>query len=240
MQILTRDQISNVRWILERAPEFHEEVYLCFIDYSKAFDCVDHDTLFNSLRDMGFPEHLIRLLSSLYKNQEATVRTQYGDTESFGIGKGVRQECILSPTLFNLYAEEIMREAGLEEMEEGVRIGGRNINNLRYADDTTLAANKKADLQKLLERVIEASKKAGLQLNIKKTKVMSNAAMDTFTVYNEEIEVVENFNLLGATIEGKGDCSTEIKRRLVLGRVAMVGLDKIWKDKNISTSKKRD
>lgn len=135
---------------------------MCFIDYSKAFDCVDHERMWNTLRDMGFPEHLIHLLHNLYDNQEAVVRTEFGDTENFGIGKGVRQGCILSPSLFNLYAERVMREAGVEESEAGIMIGGRKLNNLRYADDTTLLATKIPDLQSLIVNVQQASEKAGL------------------------------------------------------------------------------
>src|SRR5271163_2400691 len=161
----TRDQIANVRWIMERAREYNQDVYLCFIDYSKAFDCVDHALLWNTLREMGFPKHLIVLLHNLYESQEATVRTVHGETESFGIGKGVRQGCILSPVLFNLYAERIMREAGIEEIDVGIRIGGRKLNNLRYADDVTLAAEAKEGIQTLISKVKTANEEAGLYLN---------------------------------------------------------------------------
>jgi Reverse transcriptase (RNA-dependent DNA polymerase) len=235
----TRDQIANVRWIMERAHEYNQAVYLCFIDYSKAFDCVDHARMWSTLRDMGFPEHLIALLHNLYDNQEATVRTEQGETESFGIGKGVRQGCILSPALFNLYAERVMREAGLdEEASEGIRIGGRTLNNLRYADDVTLATDKEGDMRTLFLKVQAASEKAGLFFNIKKTKILSNTKMTAFMVNNESIEVVPSFVLLGSIIDEDGECSAEIKRRLVLGRAAMGGLEKIWKDKNISVKTK--
>ena len=139
----TRDHIANLRWIMERQREFGQEVHLCFIDYSKAFDCVNHALMWKTLREMGIPMHLIILLRNLYANQVAVVRTEHGDTASFQIKKGVRQGCILSPYLFILYAERIMREAGLDEEAEGVRIAGRIVNNLRYADDTTLLAGKK-------------------------------------------------------------------------------------------------
>jgi len=109
-------------------------VNLCFIDYSKAFDCVDHNLLWSTLKQMGIPEHLIALLRSLYEDQQAVVRTEYGDTDSFTINKGVRQGCIPSPSLFNLYAERIMREAGLDEVDIGIRISGKTLNNLRYAE----------------------------------------------------------------------------------------------------------
>ena len=234
----TRDQIANVRWLMERAHEYNQQVYLCFIDYSKAFDCVDHDKLWNTLRKMGFPEHLIALLHGLYDNQQATVRVEGGDTEPFGIGKGVRQGCILSPTLFNLYAEEVMREADIDDTDIGIRVGGRVLNNLRYADDTTLAAETEDDLRALIERVTLSSEKAGLYLNIKKTKVMSNSSLSTFSANGEDIEVVKNFNLLGSMLSHDGSCEGELSRRLALGRASMAGLRKIWKDRDLMVATK--
>ncbi|PIK35145.1 hypothetical protein BSL78_28030 [Apostichopus japonicus] len=174
----TRDQIANLRWILERSREFQRPVYMCFIDYSKAFDCVDHPTLWTMLTEMGIPKHLVHVIKSLYNEQEAKVRTEYGDTENFNIGKGVRQGCILSPYLFNLYSEYIMRQANLDNVELGVKIGGRRVNNLRYADDTTLLAESKEDLLNLMERVQTHSPQAGLHLNLKKTKVMCTEELD--------------------------------------------------------------
>ena len=135
----TRDQIANTRWLMEKAREFQKNIYFCFIDYAKAFDRVDHNKLWKILKEMGIPDHLTCLLMSLYAGQEATVRTGHGTTEWFQIGKGLCQGCILSPCLFNLYAEYIMRNAGLEEAQAGIKIAGRNINNLRYADDTLMA-----------------------------------------------------------------------------------------------------
>ena len=119
---------------------FQKNIYFCFIDYAKAFDCVDHNKLWKILQEMEIPDHLTCLLRNLYADQEATVRTGHGTTEWFQIGKGVHQGCILSPCLFNFYAEYIMRNAGLEEAQAGIKIARRNINNLRYADDTTLMA----------------------------------------------------------------------------------------------------
>ena len=118
-------------WIMEKAREFQKNIYFCFIDYAKAFDCVDHNKLWTILKEMGIPDHLTCLLRNLNAGQEATVRTGHGTTDWFQIGKGVRQGCILSPCLFNLYAEYIMRNAGLEETQAGIKIAGRNINNLR-------------------------------------------------------------------------------------------------------------
>ena len=126
----TRDQIANICWILEKAREFHKNIYFCFIDYGKAFDCVDHNKLWKILREMGIPEHLTCLLRNLYAGQEATVRTGHGTTDWFQIGKGVRQSCILSPCLFNFYAENIMRNPGLGEAQAWIKIAGRNISIL--------------------------------------------------------------------------------------------------------------
>ena len=134
----TRDQIANIRWIMEKAREFQKNIYFGFIDYAKAFDCVDHNKLWKILKEMGIPDHLTCLLRNLYAGQEATVRTWHGTTDWLQIGKGVRQGCILSPCLFKLYAEYIMRNAGLEETQAGIKIAGRNVNNLRYVNDTTL------------------------------------------------------------------------------------------------------
>ena len=134
----TRDQIANIRWITEKATEFQKNIYFCFIDCAKAFDSVDHNKQWKILKEMEIPDHLTCLLRNPYAGQEATVRTRHGTTDWFQIRKGVRQGCILSPYLFNFYAEYIMRNAGLEETQAGIKIAGRNINNLRYADDTTL------------------------------------------------------------------------------------------------------
>ena len=136
----TTDQIVTIFWVIEKAREFQKNIYFCFIGYAKAFDCVDHNKLWKILKEMGIPDHLTCLLRNLYAGQEATVRTGHGTTDWFQIGKGVCQGCILSPCLFNLYAEYIMQNAGLEEAQAGIKIAGRNINNLRYADDNTLVA----------------------------------------------------------------------------------------------------
>ena len=149
----TRDQIANIRWIIEKAREFQKNIYFCFIDYAKAFDCVDHSELWKILTKMGIPDHLTCLLRNLYAGQEATVRTGHGTTDWFQIGKGVRQGYIWSPCLFNLYAEYTMRNAGLEEAQAGIKIARRNINNLRYADDTNLMAESEEELKSLLIKV---------------------------------------------------------------------------------------
>ena len=134
----TRDQIANISWIIEKAREFQENIYFYFIDYAKAFDYVDHNKLWTILQEMGIPDQLTCLLRNLYAGQEATVRTGLGTTDWFQIGKGVHRGCILSPCLFNLHAVYIMRNAGLEGTQAGIKIAGRNINNLRYADEPPL------------------------------------------------------------------------------------------------------
>ena len=131
-------KLPTSAWSSEKQKSSRKNIYFCFIDYAKAFDCVDHSKLWKILKEMGIPDHLTCLLRNLYAGQEATVRTGHGTRDWFQIGKGVCQGCILSPCLFNLYAEYIMRNDGLEETQTGIKIARRNINNLRYADDTTL------------------------------------------------------------------------------------------------------
>ena len=171
----TRDQIANIHWIIKKPREFQKIIYFCFIDYVKTFDCVEHNKLWKILKEMGIPCHLTCLLRNLYVGQEATVRTGHGTTDWFQIGKGVRQGCILSPCLFNLYAEDITRNAGLEEAQAGIKIARRNINNFRYADDTTLMTESEEDLKSILMKVKEESEKAGLKLNIQNTKIMASS-----------------------------------------------------------------
>ena len=139
----TRDQIANIHWIIEKAREFQKNIYFCFIDYAKVFGCVDHNKLRNILKEMGIPDHLTFLLRNLYAGQEATVRTEHGKTDWFQIGKGVHQGCILSPCLFNLYAECIMKNTGLEEAQAGIKIAGRNTSNLRYVRASLVAQKVK-------------------------------------------------------------------------------------------------
>ena len=167
----TRDQIANIRWIIEKIRKFQKSI--CFIDYAKAFDCVDHNKLWKILKEIGIPGHLTHLLRNLYAGQGASVRTGHGPTDWFQIGKGVCQGYILSPCLFNFYAEYIMKNAGLDEAQAGIKIAGRNINNLRYADDTPLMAESEEELKSFLMKVKEESEKVGLKLNIQKTKIMA-------------------------------------------------------------------
>ena len=175
------------------------------------------------------------LLRNLYAGQEATVRTGHGTTVWFQIGKGVCQGCILSPCLFNLYAEYIMRNAGLEEAQAGIKIAGRNINNLRYADDNTLMAESEEELKSLLRKVKEESEKVGLKLNILKTKIMASGPITSWEIDGETVETVSDFIFLGSKFTADGDCSHEIKRHLLLGRkVVMTNLDSIFKSRDIT------
>ena len=193
----TRDQIANIQWIIEKAREFQKNIYFCFIDYAKAFDCVDHNKLWKLLKEMGIADHLTCLLRNLYAGQEATVRTGHETTDWIQIRKGLHQSCILSPCLFSLYAEYIMRNAGLDEAQSGIKIPGRNINNLRYADDTTLMEESEEELKILLMKVKEESEKVGLKFNIQKTKIMAAGPITLWEIDGEKVETVSDF-ILGA------------------------------------------
>ena len=193
----TGAQIANICWIIKKAREFQKNIYFCFIDYAKAFDCVDHNKLWKILKEMGIPDHLTCLLRNLYAGQEATVRTGHGTTDWFQIGKEVYQGCILSLCLFNLYAEYIMRNVGLEEAQAGMKTAVRNINNLRYADDTTLMAESEEELKSLLMGVKEESEKFGLELNTQETKIMASGPITSWQIDGETGETVSDFYFLG-------------------------------------------
>ena len=182
---------------------------------------------------MGIPDHLTCLLRNLYAGQEATVRTGHGTTDWFQIGKGVCQACILSPCLFNFYAEYIMRKPGLEEAQAGIKIAGRNTSNLRYADDTTLLAESEEELNSLLMKVKE-SEKVGLKFNIQKMKIMASGPITSWEIDGETVETVSDFIFLCSKITADGDCSHEIKRCLLLGRKVMTNLDSIFKSRDIT------
>ena len=191
----TKDQIANIHWIIKKAREFQKNIYFCFIDYDKAFDCVDHNKLWKILKEMGIPDHLTCLLRNLYAGQEATVRTGHGITDWFQIGKGVHQGCILSPCLFNLYTEYIMRNGGLYEARAGIKIVRRNINNFRYADDTTLTAENEEELNLLMK--VKEDSEVGLELSIQKTKIMASDPITSWQIDGETIETVTDFYFLG-------------------------------------------
>ena len=173
-------------------------IILLFHDFDLHFpDCVDHNKLWKILKETGIPDHLICLLGNLYAGQEAKLRTGHGTTVWFQRGKGVRQGCILSPCLLNLYAEYIMRNVGLEEAQAGIKIAGRNINNLRYADDTIPMAESEEELKSLLRKVKEESRKVGLKLNIQKTRIMASSPITLWEIYGERVETVSDL-FLGA------------------------------------------
>ena len=206
-----------------------ENIDFCFIDYAKVFDCADQNKLWKVLQDMGIPDHLACFLGYLYAGQEATVRTGHRTANWFQIGKGVRQGCILSPCLFHLYAGYIMRNTGLDEAQAGIKIAGRNINNLRYADDITLMAESEEELKSLL-KVKEESEKFGLKLNIQKAKIMASGPITSWEI---DGETVRNY-FWGSKITVDGDCSHEIKRCLLLGKKVMTNLDSILKSRDIT------
>ena len=183
---------------------------------------------------MGIPDHLICLLRNLYAGQKATVRTGHGTTDWFQIEKGVRQDCILSPCLFNFYADYIMRNAGLEEAQAGIKVAGRNFSNLRYADDTTLMAECEDELKSLLMKVKEESEKVGLKLNIQKTKIMASGPITAWQIDGETMETVGDLILGGSKITADDDCSHEIKRHLLLGGKIMTNIDSILKSRDIT------
>ena len=243
----TRNQILNLKMIIEKSGEYGKNVCLCFIDYRKAFDMVSHNVLWSVMANMGYPAHIIHLIKQLYGQQKAAVKTSHGLTDWFTIEQGVRQGCILSPHLFNIYSEQIMRNA-LDGFVGSVKVSGRTISNLRYADDVVLIASSMDELQDLVNRVIDSSLQFGLALHSSKTKVMkivknNQTAKDAdhITVSNNEIiENVKEFVYLGTLITNNYYDTKEIRRRLCIARSAMVLLTNIWKDKSITiTAKKR-
>ena len=223
----TRDQIANICWIIKKAKQFQQNIYFCFIDYAKTFDCVDHNKLWKILKEMGIPDHLTCLLRNLYAGQETRVRTGHGTTDWFQIGKGVHQGYILSPCLFNSYAEYIMRNTGLEEAQVGIKIARRNINNLRYADDITLMAESEEELKSLLMKLKGESEKVGLKLNIQKTKIMASGPITSWEIDGETGSSVRLF--LGGAPKSLQMMIAGMKlRHLLLGRKVMTNLDSIF------------
>ena len=194
---------------------------------------MDHNKLWKILKEMKIPDYLACLLRNLYAGQEATVRTRHGTMDWLQIGKGVHQGCILSPCLFNLYAECIVRNSGLDESQAGIKIARRNI-NLRYADDTTLMAESEEELKSLLISVKEKSENVGLKLNIEKTKIMASRPIISWGIERGKLEAVTDFHFLGSKTTAVSDCSHEIKRLLLLGRKAMTNLDSILKSRDIT------
>ena len=189
--------------------------------------------LFTLIPDRGMPDYLTCLLRNLYAAQEQQLELNMEQTDWFQIGKGVRQSCILLPCLFNLYAEYIMKNAGLEEAQAGIKIAKRNINNLRYTDDTTFMAESKEEIKSLLMKVKEESEKVGLKLNIQKTRIMAYGPITSWQIDGEKMKTVTVFIFLGSKITSDGDYSYDIKRCLILGRMVMTNLDIIFKSRKL-------
>ena len=246
----TRDHIFNLRNIIEKCREYNKDLYACFIDYSKAFDCVEHQMMWKIMIEMGFPRHLVRLIESLYESQEAAVRIEGETSEWFEVGKGVRQGCILSPYLFNIYAENIMRNVRNDAQRyndqqdpehdtfDSLNIGGREYPELRYADDTVLLSTTPIGLEKMIRSVKTHSESQNLFLNAKKTKIMRTDKTSVATniiIGNDLIEEVPDFDYLGSLIANNGDGFKEIKRRLGMATRKLKNMTKLWKGSVEST-----
>ena len=216
------------------ARKFDKNIYFCFTNYTNPFDCVDHNKLWKILKEMEIPDHLTCLLRNLYLGQEATIRTRHGTTDRFQTGKGVHQGCILSPCLFNLHAVYMMRNVGLDEAQARIKTARRYINNLRYADDTTLMAESEEELKSLLMKVKEETEKSVLKLNIQKMKIMASVPIATWQIDGEIMETMRDFIFLCSKITADGDCSHEIKRSLLPGRKVKTNLDSILNSRDIT------
>lgn len=230
----TTDMLFVLQLIIEKILSIKEEAIITFIDYSKAFDSVKHDHLFKTMRMMGFPQHLISLIETLYTDQKATIRWNNQHTQEFGIEKGVRQGCILSPHLFSIYTEQIVREADIDGL--GINIGGRDITNLRYADDTALISTDETSMKRLLHRMDNAGEKAGLKLNAKKTKVMTvgnDNKKPNIKVNSTPLENVNNFKYLGSIKTSNGSTKADVITRIAMGKKSMSQLNNIWRDRSI-------
>ena len=231
----TRDHIFNLRMIIQKYREINASLHTCFIDYSKAFDCVNHEQMWQTLKEMNFNQKLINLIRSLYEGQQSAVRLECGTSEWFPVTKGVRQGCILSPHLFSLYTEGIMREVSLDHRKDDYEepsIQGVQLKDLRYADDTALLSTTPTGLEKLIKSVKEHSDEKGLFLNIKKTKIMDIDKCKKeakIAIDGEEIERVSNFEYLGARIEANGKSTPEIRRRLAMATTRLTKMIFIWK-----------
>ena len=232
----TREGIFNLRTICERALEVRKDIYICFIDYAKAFDKVKHSEMIECLSEIGINDKDLQIITKLYWEQTATVRTENGVTKEFQIKKGVRQGCVLSPSLFNLYTEKIFRE--VEEMN-GVIIGGVNINNLRYADDTVLLAENNTDLQELVTAINDKGKRYGMEMNITKTKGMIVSKKETvpeikINIEGESIQQVKEMIYLGFMATENGKCEREIKWRIGVAKSSFEKMHKVLTSRNIN------
>ena len=211
-------------------------MYICFIDYAKAFDCVSNAQLWKILTKIGFPVHIIDLIRKLYENQETTVRTNCGDTDCSKTERGVRHGCIMSPNLYNVYAEDIMREVS-QNYEGGVKIDGVRYSNLRFAGDTTLMCSSKSELLELLKHLNEISKRRGLPLNTEKTKIMvvssNRVEIEEFMLGGEKIEEADNFGHLGSVIDTSCKSSKEIRKWMAMAKSTVQCAKHLEKQRNI-------
>jgi len=234
----TRDHITNLRIIPEKAIERNQPVYFCFVDFTKAFDMVQHDQLWLTMLEMGFPQHLVELQRNLYSKQWAVVRIANHSSVWFHVRKGVRQGCNLSPCLNNIPAEQVMRKA-LQGFSGGFRIGGRTISNLRYADDTVLLATSPEELQQLVSRDERAAKEYNTLISATKTKVMANnGCVLEISVDGGKLEQVDPSTYLGSKVTSDADCVCYVKSRLALGMAVIIKLTKIWRNKSVSMNTK--
>lgn len=215
-------------------------MYLCFVDYEKAFDNVRWPKLWRTLLEIGVPIHLVSLVKNLYETSEALVKIENNLSDRLCIRKGVRQGCVLSPLLYKAYSEIVMRRV-LDGWDGGIKIGGRRFSNLRFADDTTLIANSAEELLDLIRRLEAVSLEFGLKININKTKIM---IVDRDNEHQNQPDrmgrfvVVDEFIYLGSLLHNSGSCEREIRRRIQIARSAMTELSKVWKDRNITRATK--
>ena len=234
----TIDMLFTLQNLIEKIRNTEEEAFIIFIDYSKALDSVKHHRLFEIMIEMGFPKHLVALIAGLYDHQKATIRWNGEHTEFFGINKGVRQGCILSPHLFSVYTEQVMRNADIDFL--GIKIGGRMLADLRYADDTALGADNITSSKRMLHRVDRSGEKEGLGLNAPKTNYMhikgKNSLKDEdiqIKVKDTALKKVQDFKYLGSIKSADGTCTKDIKARIAMGKSKMTELNNIWKDRSI-------
>lgn len=236
----TREQIGNVRQLIEKAREFNIKMYLCFVDYSKAFDLVKWPKMWQILKEMGVPDHLVLLIRHLYEHNYGLIKINDVASNRFQAMKGVRQGCILSPLLFNIYTEYIMRDI-LDNWQGGISVGGRKVNNLRYADDTLIITSSVEEMEFIMHRLQETSADFGLKLNPNKTTIMIVDRQNNNQPHIKTIagfKVVNKYLYLGSLIENSGACEGEIRRRIALARTAVTKLTKIWKDTAITKNTK--